>query len=104
MKDSVNFHMEKVHFMRQKWAAAVISNGMKKISEVQKKERLKKEQEEKERKRKEEEEKQKKKLEEQKIKDQDQPRMVSFLQKSFEIWVLRRSVYLSSACQYDSSV
>ena len=87
MKDSVNFHMEKVHFMRQKWAAAVISNGMKKISEVQKKERLKKEQEEKERKRKEEEEKRKRKIEEQKKKDQEQPRLVGYLQNCFEIWV-----------------
>ncbi|XP_065940998.1 chitin synthase chs-2 isoform X2 [Magallana gigas] len=64
MKESVNSHIERVHFIRQKWAASVIADGLKKNCEVQKRERLKKEQEEKERKRKLEEERKRKKEEE----------------------------------------
>lgn len=73
MKESVNSHIERVHFIRQKWAASVIADGLKKNCEVQKRERLKKEQEEKERKRKlEEERKRKKEEEERNRKTEDQ--------------------------------
>lgn len=73
MKESVNSHIERVHFIRQKWAASVISGVLTKNCEVQKRERLKKEQEEKERKRKlEEERKRKKEEEERNRKTEDQ--------------------------------
>ena len=87
MKESVNLHMEKVHLIRQKLAASVISNGMKKIYVVKKKERLKREEEEKERRRKEQEEKMKRKEQEEKMKrkieqngkDEEKPTKVGFI-------------------------
>ena len=78
MKESVILHMEKVYLIRQKLAASVISNGMKKICVVKKKERLKREEEEKERRRKEQEEKMKRKIE-QKEKDEEKPTKVGFI-------------------------
>ena len=70
MKESVILHIEKLHFIRQNCAAFVITNGMKKICDVKKKERLKREQENKEMKR-EELEEMKRKLKQQK-KDEEE--------------------------------
>lgn len=66
MKESVNLHIEEVYFIRQKWAASVIANVLRKNCEVQKRERIKREQIEKERKRKLEEERKRKMEEEEK--------------------------------------
>lgn len=86
MKESVILHMEKVYLIRQKLAASVISNGMKKICVVKKKERLKREEEEKERRRKEQEENMKRKEQEEKMKrieqkekDEEKPTTVCFI-------------------------
>lgn len=74
MKESVNSHIERVHFIRQKWAASVIADGLRKNCEIQKKERLKKEQEERERKRKLEEERKRKKEEEERNRKTEEQR------------------------------
>lgn len=66
MKESVNLHIEEVYFIRQKWAASVIANVLKKNCEFRKRERMMREQKEKERKRKLEEERKRKMEEEEK--------------------------------------
>lgn len=66
MKESVNLHIEEVYFIRQKWAASVIANVLRKNCEFRKRERMKREQIEKERKRKLEEERKRKMEEEEK--------------------------------------
>lgn len=66
MKESVNLHIEEVYIIRQKWAASIIANVLRKNCEFRKRERMKREQKEKERKKKLEEERKRKMEEEEK--------------------------------------